>query len=48
MKKLLLLLCALLTLGGSTWAETYTITFDKSTGSFYNGSNAVVDHWLDC
>lgn len=42
MKKLLLLLCALLTLGGSTWATTYTITFDKSTGSFYNGSNAVV------
>lgn len=42
MKKLLLLLCALLTLGGSTWAATYTITYGTTTGSFYNGSNAVV------
>lgn len=41
MKKLLLMLFALLTTAGA-WAESYTITFDTTTGTFYNGSNAAV------
>ena len=42
MKKLILLFLTLLLGVTASWATTYTITFDKSTGSFYNGSNAVV------
>ena len=43
MKKLLLLLCALLTLGGSTWAATYTITYGTETGTFYKSGSASTD-----
>ena len=49
MKKILLLLCALLTGVGSAMAETYTITYDTSTGSFYkNGaaSGGWVNQWV--
>ena len=42
MKKILLLFCALLATVGAVKAETYTITYGKSTGTFYNISNAAV------
>lgn len=48
MRKLLLLLCALLGTVGA-WAETYTITFDHRTGTFYKGgsvSTGWVNQWV--
>ena len=44
MKKLLLLLVALLGLGVSgAWATDYTITYDTSTGTFYRSGSASTD-----
>ncbi len=42
MKKLFFILCALLATAWAAKAETYTITYGKSTGTFYNSSNAAV------
>lgn len=42
MKKLFFILCALLATAWAAKAETYTITYGTSTGTFYNSSNAAV------
>ena len=47
MRKLFSLMSLLLLCIGGAWAQTYTITYGTSTGTFYNGSNnAVIEGWI--